>query len=65
MAKKGATRSGGTGARLKTKNSAMAARLKRLGIQRAGSTATLPVVEARLRNAKPANFDWTRWETPW
>jgi hypothetical protein len=65
MAKKGATRSGGTGSRLKMKNSAMAARLKRLGVQRPGSTATLPVVEARLRNAKPANFDWAKWESPW
>ena len=61
----GASRSGGTGARLKAKNSAMAARLKRLGIQRAGSTLTLPVVEARLRNAKPANFDWSKWDNPW
>ena len=65
MAKKGATRSGGTGARLKAKNSAMAARLKRLGIQRPNSTATLPVMEARLRQAKPANFDWSREEPPW
>jgi hypothetical protein len=65
MAKKGASRSGGTGARLKAKNQEMAARLKRLGVQRPGSTAILPVVEARLRNAKPANFDWTRWESPW
>ena len=65
MAKKGASRSGGTGGRLKTKNSAMAARLKAEGVQRPGSTATLPIVEARLRHAKPANFDWARWETPW
>lgn len=65
MAKKGATRSGGTGARLKSKNQEMAARLKRLGVQRAGSTAILPVVEARLRNAKPANFDWGKWVNPW
>lgn len=65
MAKKGATRSGGTGARLKSKNSAMAARLKRLGIQRAGSTATLPVMEARMKHAKPANFDWSQEEPPW
>lgn len=65
MAKKGASRSGGTGTRLKAKNQEMAARLKRLGVQRPGSTAILPVVEARLRHAKPANFDWTRWESPW
>ncbi len=65
MAKKGATRSGGTGSRLKTKNSAMAARLKRLGVQRPGSTATLPIVEARFRHAKPANFDWSKIDSPW
>ncbi len=65
MAKKGASRSGGTEGRLKIKNSAMAARLKRLGITRPGSTATLPIVEARLRHAKPAYFDWARWEMPW
>lgn len=65
MAKKGASRSGGTGARLRSKNAEMASRLKRLGVQRPGSTATLPVVEARLRNAKPANFDWAHWKNPW
>ena len=62
---RGASRSGGTGARLKAKNQEMAARLKRLGIQRPGSTATLPVVEARLRHAKPANYDWSKWKSPW
>ncbi len=65
MARKGATRSGGTGGRLKTKNSAMAARLKAQGITRPGSTSILPIVEARMKHAKPANFDWTRWVSPW
>lgn len=65
MAAKGASRSGGTGSRLRAKNSAMAARLKRLGIQRPGSTATLPIVEARMRHARPANFDWSKIESPW
>jgi hypothetical protein len=65
MAKKGASRSGGTGSRLRNKNQEMAARLKAEGVQRPGSTATLPVMEARFRHAKPANFDWSRWEPPW
>jgi len=65
MSKKGATRSGGTGARLKSKNSAMAARMKRLGIERPGSTATLPMIEARFRKARPANFDWSKIDSPW
>lgn len=62
---KGASRSGGGGALRKVKDQEMAARLKREGVQRPGSTAILPVMEARLRHAMPANFDWTHWKSPW
>lgn len=38
----------------KAKDSARAAWMKQKGIQRAGSTLTLPALEARMRHAIPA-----------
>lgn len=60
-----AAKSSGGGALRRVKDQEMAARLKREGVQRPGSTAILPVIEARMRNAKPANYDWSKWKNPW